>query len=459
MIFKLKFNTFIFYQICFVFYFSIIVRAFFIDPISDTISDQQAQKSFHVDEIRLNSVNNIFNSSSKQIISNSEGGAFSVYAADIDGDGDMDVLSASRSGDTVAWYENGGTFTRRFIGTANGAMSVYAADIDGDGDMDVLSANADENTIILWENDGKSTFTKRVITDTVNHPHYVYAADIDGDGDIDVLSASVNDDTIAWYENGGQSSTPTFTKRVITNTADVAFSVYATDIDGDGDMDVLSASYNDNTVAWYENGGQSSNPTFTKRVITNTANGAFSVYAVDIDGDGDMDVLSASGNDNTIAWYQNYRFSSLNCNTGKYQVVLNGSASCMNCSVGKYKSETGNYNCKSCSAGYYQDQTGQSSCKTCPINSYQDKTGQPYCSYCPIGTSNSIPGQTSASSCVLNITDIYDFKTKATNDMVEVKSDMVEVKSDIAKIKVTLEKISATLIKLRKRGRSKKTEL
>ncbi len=53
------------------------------------------------------------------------------------------------------------------------------------------------------------------------------------------LSASINDDTIAWFENDGHEN---FTKHVITDTADSAYSVVATDVDDDGDTDVLSAS-------------------------------------------------------------------------------------------------------------------------------------------------------------------------------------------------------------------------
>ena len=44
---------------------------------------------------------------------------------------------------------------------------------------------------------------------------------------------------------------------------------------------------------------------FTKHIISTSANGAASVYAADVDGDGDMDVLSASKNDDKIAWYEN----------------------------------------------------------------------------------------------------------------------------------------------------------
>ena len=78
------------------------------------------------------------------------------------------------------------------------------------------------------------------------------ATDVDGDGDTDVLSASRDDDKIAWYESDG-GSPPSFTEHVISTTADYAVSVFATDLDGDGDTDVLSASHDDDKITWYEN--------------------------------------------------------------------------------------------------------------------------------------------------------------------------------------------------------------
>ncbi|NIQ19659.1 MAG: hypothetical protein GTN95_05560, partial [Gammaproteobacteria bacterium] len=93
-------------------------------------------------------------------------------------------------------------------------------------------------------------------------------------------------------------------QRVITTLADGAHSVFAADVDGDGDPDVLSASFFDDKIAWYENtdGAGSFGP---QQVISTLADGARSVFAADVDGDGDPDVLSASENDDKIAWYEN----------------------------------------------------------------------------------------------------------------------------------------------------------
>ena len=85
---------------------------------------------------------------------------------------------------------------------ADGAYSVYAVDMDGDGDMDVLSASAYDDKIIWYENDGSESFTAATITTSADNAKSVYAVDLDGDGEMDVLSASKEDDKIAWYEQG-----------------------------------------------------------------------------------------------------------------------------------------------------------------------------------------------------------------------------------------------------------------
>jgi cysteine-rich repeat protein len=246
----------------------------------------------------------------QQVISTSANGARSVHAADLDGDGDVDVLSASRRDDKIAWYENSdglGSFgPQQVISTsAIGAESVHAADLDGDGDVDVLSASWSDDKIAWYENsDGLGTFgPQQVISTSADGAESVHAADLDGDGDVDVLSASYGDDKIAWYENSdGHGAFGA--QQVISSSTDSARSVHAADLDGDGDVDVLSASYSDDKIAWYENSDGLG--TFgPQQVISTSADRAKSVHAADLDGDGDVDVLSASAYDGKIAWYEN----------------------------------------------------------------------------------------------------------------------------------------------------------
>ena len=115
------------------------------------------------------------------------------------------------------------------------------------------------------------------------------------------MSASFGDDKIAWYENDGVGNFGP--QQVISSEADGAGSVYSSDLDGDGDLDVLSASWYDDKIAWYQNDG-AGNFGLTQ-VISSEADGAWSVYTSDLDGDGDIDVLSASQLDDKIAWYEN----------------------------------------------------------------------------------------------------------------------------------------------------------
>ena len=87
-------------------------------------------------------------------------------------------------------------------------------------------------------------------------------------------------------------------EHIISTLADRVNSIFAIDVDADGDVDVLSATTADDTVAWYENDGAQS---FAERVVTNAAAGAYYASAIDIDGDGDVDVFYTAAKDDTIA--------------------------------------------------------------------------------------------------------------------------------------------------------------
>tara|TARA_R110000787_G_scaffold96415_2_gene199723 strand:+ start:1342 stop:2721 length:1380 start_codon:yes stop_codon:yes gene_type:complete len=244
-----------------------------------------------------------------QIISELTLGAVSVFATDLDGDNDLDVLSASFDDNKVAWYKNDGLGnfgTQQIItNTAYSTRDVFAADLDGDNDMDVLTVSTGTDKVIWFENlDGFGNFgAEQIITSNANAVAYIYASDIDNDGDLDVLSARSFENTVAWYENlDGQGNFGV--ENVITQILNSASQVISSDVDNDGDMDVLASSSNEDKVVWFENlDGQGNFG--TEQIISTQTDWARTIYAADIDDDGDMDVLSASKIDNKIAWYRN----------------------------------------------------------------------------------------------------------------------------------------------------------
>ena len=245
----------------------------------------------------------------EQIISTENDGPKRLFAADIDGDGDIDVLSISLADNKIAWYENidNGAFgPQNIISTQiDGGDGVSAADLDGDGDVDALSASSTDGKIAWYENtDGQGAFgPQKIINPLAPMAYFIVAADFDGDADFDVLYDAWDMDVIAWQENldGRGTFGPV---KIITTLADGASSVFAADLDGDGDQDALSTAAIGNLIAWYENTDGLGN--FSAPIpINNQAEFPYAVITADLDGDGDPDVLSASAFDDTFAWYEN----------------------------------------------------------------------------------------------------------------------------------------------------------
>ncbi|MEP2667354.1 MAG: FG-GAP-like repeat-containing protein, partial [Cyclobacteriaceae bacterium] len=224
-----------------------------------------------------------------------------IFATDFDLDGDVDLLVGFNDSDEIAWFENNGSqvFTQNTVGVASAVESVLPIDVDGDGDLDVVSANEGAGEVAWYENDGAMSFVPHSLTTSLSSPRGVYAADIDSDGDIDVLSADLFNDEVIWFENDGAQ---TFASHTIAGVPSGPWAVFAIDFDLDGDMDLMSGSEFADEIAWYENDGSQN---FSIRSVANTLDGVRSFSVKDIDGDGDLDVATASDNDNKVAWLEN----------------------------------------------------------------------------------------------------------------------------------------------------------
>lgn len=244
--------------------------------------------------------------------------------ADINGDGDMDVLAISGGDNKVCWYENQdglGTFsTQHLISNTYQIPSCLAvADLDADDDLDIIVTYYVSDRVVWFKNiNGNGTFEEQTtIDDSRDGAFHVSIADIDNDGDDDIFVASWEDDTFCWYENldgmGSFSSA-----NIIATDAAKACRIIPADLDSDGDFDlVVGTNYITNEIYWYQN--IDGNGTFQQReTITTAVDNLLSIWICDLDADGDPDILSASTDDDKTAWYENVDG---NGNFGGQQVI------------------------------------------------------------------------------------------------------------------------------------------
>lgn len=178
----------------------------------------------------------------RQVLHSSYFYAHEVYSVDIDGDDDIDILSASSSlNEITLWENNGGDpVDWNEITIANDfgmAKSVCAADIDNDGNLDIVGAALIDNKISWWKKEGE-TWNKNIISTNFYGVHRVNTVDVDKDGFVDVVSAAYLGNKIGWWKNNGDDPL-TWQNNTVTLGFNDACIATASDMDNDGDIDIV----------------------------------------------------------------------------------------------------------------------------------------------------------------------------------------------------------------------------
>jgi len=249
-----------------------------------------------------------------------------IQAGDIDGDGDSDFTAWREYSYSGRWYENldgvGGAWQEHTVWQGEyAALCGRLEDLDADGDVDVLISQEDLPNVVYFENlDGQgSSWAVHVVCSAIGSVYLQWfgleASDLDLDGDFDVIVAGSDpmpEGMVAWIENldgtGGS-----WQKHSIENSLVGANSISIEDLDGDGDRDVMATSgskfgWDENLVVWYENIDGEETVWNGHELDTTTAD-ACDVASVDMDGDGDPDVV-ASDNFIGMRWYEFSRATS-----------------------------------------------------------------------------------------------------------------------------------------------------
>ena len=228
-----------------------------------------------------------------------------ILPVDLDGDGLLDVLVSDCKNNTVSWIRQYplGTFTETVL--ASGLIApahVQAIDFDNDGDLDLmvgvlgmLFPNNDKiGSVIILENDGKCMFRKHVVTEKIARVSDVRAGDLDNDGDMDLAVAQFgyDDGETRWIENQGSWK---FQSHILQNLSG-PINVEIVDVDKDGDNDIISlVSQEWEETYCFVNDGKGH---FETKLLYGSSNqdfGSSSICMSDFDQDGDQDIIYTNG--------------------------------------------------------------------------------------------------------------------------------------------------------------------
>ncbi len=217
---------------------------------------------------------------------------YCVTLGDIDGDGDLDLLTGNPGGGNISIRFNDGA--GNFSGGTDLATGGYRlsgltlGDLDGDGDLDLVGASYLAGAVFIRLNNGAGVFSGSTNL-AFSNARNVALGDMDADGDLDLVAVSGNNPGLVavWLNNGSA----TFTAGQSLDAGNQAYGVALGDLDGDGDLDLAVASRITSSLTMFLNNGTG---TYTSAPAVPIDSGAYSVAFGDVDGDGDLDLLTAN---------------------------------------------------------------------------------------------------------------------------------------------------------------------
>ncbi len=223
---------------------------------------------------------------------------YSVVAADVNGDGKPDLISANFSASTLTVLTNngsGGFVLASSPGVGTGPFSVVAADVNGDGKPDLISANYSASTLTVLTNNGSGGFALASTLTAGSSPESVTAADVNGDGRLDLICANSGNNTLTVLTNNGSGG---FVLSSSPGVGSFPTSVTAADVNGDGKVDLISANLSASTLTVLTNNGSGG---FVLASSPGVGSFPSSVTAADVNGDGKVDLITANGLTNTLS--------------------------------------------------------------------------------------------------------------------------------------------------------------
>jgi len=215
--------------------------------------------------------------------------AADLLTSDLDGDGDRDLVVSSYTYNSVEVFENlgAGQFSTpiRYRVGGNNVSLIQAADVDADGDVDVAALLGTTGAMKVLVNTGNGAFETEPRIDALGSVVSIDSGDLDGDGLEDLLVVRESGSRIEFLRGLGAGA---FGPPTLVPTQRRSRAAQLADLDGDGDLDIVVRERFDSAIAIIENLGAA---TFAPDVRYRTSAYPSSVAIGDYDGDGLLDIV------------------------------------------------------------------------------------------------------------------------------------------------------------------------